>query len=352
MAIYKHNGSIVVLNAGRCLTNLTVNTLTIENTNLKTEGILAYREFGTPHEIRWQAATEVIGGEIGQWRLRKQNGEMIASGPTNTALEGFITGILNTLAREHPQVVTKSASSETNGSKEPALTPEPPPDTSFPKNWAGRAIPNIPTRRKYKPRTKEGHSATGKRKENCAETESDDSPPRRNPIDEATESVQAHHYSGSAARDALPKHNPPSTNHEEEVEEEVERPNKHRKSHAADEGTAPARALQYQGPKVTYQGSCVCEQVAESSSRTPFDWHALTEGKFPARCFECSCGRHWWQNWPNEVFWVEVLDEDAWILLTQYSGVLVTSMAHTPDGVYLLETLLRTGDDNYTVQRP
>ena len=97
----------------------------------------------------------------------------------------------------------------------------------------------------------------------------------------------------------------------------------------------------YSGSQIVYAGPCICETVEDSSPRNPFDWQAATDGKFPKRCFECSCGTKWWCNRPEEHFWIRVLDLHAWGSLCESNGVPKDTFAYQDNGLYLEETLLQ-----------
>lgn len=95
----------------------------------------------------------------------------------------------------------------------------------------------------------------------------------------------------------------------------------------------------YQGPRLAYNGPCVCGLLAVSTIATPFPWEKLTGGQFPNHCFACSCGTRWWRyNQENQV-WVKVVDPAAWGLLLKHNGEATRSMGFLKEGLYLTQTI-------------
>jgi hypothetical protein len=78
--------------------------------------------------------------------------------------------------------------------------------------------------------------------------------------------------------------------------------------------------LRYSGEMVPYVGPCVCNKLTAANATKPFPWAELTKGKFPKRCFMCSCGRQYWCHGLTEEEWVPVGDPAAWTMLTEYDG--------------------------------
>lgn len=88
----------------------------------------------------------------------------------------------------------------------------------------------------------------------------------------------------------------------------------------------------YQGIRYVYSGSCVCQKIASSHLKLPFNWHAHTNGgQYPANCFQCSCRRQWYRANPRKELWVIVGDPDAWSMLIQFNGVIVEAVTLDPE---------------------
>lgn len=100
----------------------------------------------------------------------------------------------------------------------------------------------------------------------------------------------------------------------------------------------------YDGPRVKYNGSCVCQQLLRANKTTPFPWETVTEGgQFPQKCFTCSCGRNWWNYNPEEGRWGPVPDSEAYFLLMEYNGEPQKPLGFLKDGFYLIQTLRNQG---------
>ncbi len=100
----------------------------------------------------------------------------------------------------------------------------------------------------------------------------------------------------------------------------------------------------YTGPREAYEGPCVCDQLINSNSQTPFPWDKMTnEGKFPQRCFACSCGKNWWRYNPEAHLWEEVGDPNAWEMLLDNNGIPVQAMCSLEGKLLLLQTFSDEG---------
>jgi len=112
-------------------------------------------------------------------------------------------------------------------------------------------------------------------------------------------------------------------------------------------GIAKISLAKYDGPIVRYVGSCACDRLELSCKQNPFSWLAFTAGKFPGRCFLCSCGMQWWCSDPNDHLWEKVFDEKAWEMLLTYNGIDVKPIVFFEGaeikGVKLLQTLVDNG---------
>lgn len=109
-------------------------------------------------------------------------------------------------------------------------------------------------------------------------------------------------------------------------------------------GEAEVKPKKYDGPKEDYKGPCVCDQLTCSNPENPFPWKEKTNGgKFPERCFACSCGKKWWCYHPEKRLWGPIKDEKAWEMLLAYNGVDVQTIAGLKDGLYLLQTIRDMG---------
>ncbi|MBX4215618.1 hypothetical protein KW797_01575 [Candidatus Parcubacteria bacterium] len=108
----------------------------------------------------------------------------------------------------------------------------------------------------------------------------------------------------------------------------------------------------YRGVKHLYRGPCVCSELnlTQRPSGHPFDWKKHTNGgQYPKNCFECSCRKKWFLMACVEGHepWIEVGDEEAWRLLTEFNGVETESLALDPEtekpSLVLLKTLRARG---------
>lgn len=106
----------------------------------------------------------------------------------------------------------------------------------------------------------------------------------------------------------------------------------------------------YAGPIFAYSGPCVCESVRQSSDADPFDWNAHTDGgKFPDRCFGCSCGNRWYLADPDEFDWVPVFDDETWQMFMKNNGLAYRTVRFdprhqgNPPPLILLEELCKAG---------
>lgn len=104
--------------------------------------------------------------------------------------------------------------------------------------------------------------------------------------------------------------------------------------------TTPKR---YSGPMRRYEGICLCAVIGQSALHDPFPWKNVTHGHFPKRCFECSCGRRWWEVDPEEYQWTPVGDAPTWRCLTQYNGEPVKQLCYLAGTVRLLGPLVHRG---------
>ena len=100
---------------------------------------------------------------------------------------------------------------------------------------------------------------------------------------------------------------------------------------------------QYEGPKHEYTGQCLCLKILLSKTTDPFDWNKYTNGgKYPANCFECSCGKQWFRYSPEEEVWLQVGDPETWFMLTHFNGVVMESIGLDPESTIPLLVLTRT----------
>lgn len=99
----------------------------------------------------------------------------------------------------------------------------------------------------------------------------------------------------------------------------------------------------YEGPKHEYAGPCLCREIASSGKSNPFDWDKHTDGgKYPKKCFKCSCGNGWFQSNQEEERWVQVGDPAAWHMLTLSNGEVNELVGLDPDFETPLLVLTRT----------
>jgi hypothetical protein len=101
--------------------------------------------------------------------------------------------------------------------------------------------------------------------------------------------------------------------------------------------------MRYVGPISKYRGACICHEIALSNNVQPFDWETLTDGgKYPSNCFECSCGTGWFRINPSNQWWVQVVDQNAWRMLTMFNGTAVEPIDFDPRSQTSLVMLVRT----------
>lgn len=99
----------------------------------------------------------------------------------------------------------------------------------------------------------------------------------------------------------------------------------------------------YQGPLAAYSDICLCAALARSDRQTPFPWQAVTNGKFPNRCFQCSCTKRWWNINPAEHRWVPIGDQSTWERLTRYNGEPTQLLCWYNEAIHLLGPLVHRG---------
>ncbi|MEX0931952.1 MAG: hypothetical protein WDZ88_04335 [Candidatus Paceibacterota bacterium] len=98
----------------------------------------------------------------------------------------------------------------------------------------------------------------------------------------------------------------------------------------------------YDGLKYEYTGPCLCEKVVSSRKNNPFDWNKYTDGgKYPKRCFKCSCGNEWYHGNSEEERWVQVGDPEVWSMLIMYDGEVTESVGLDPQSNTPLLVLTR-----------
>jgi hypothetical protein len=93
-----------------------------------------------------------------------------------------------------------------------------------------------------------------------------------------------------------------------------------------------------------YGGPCICSLIAGSTPTNPFDWNRYTaSGRYPSRCFQCSCKAYWWLAYPQaDAFqWVRVKDYTLWCELLQSQGADHRNAAMLHDGTFWSNTTLR-----------
>ena len=99
----------------------------------------------------------------------------------------------------------------------------------------------------------------------------------------------------------------------------------------------------YEGPKHEYTGPCLCQEIVSSRKNNPFNWNKHTNGgKYPKKCFKCSCGNGWFHGNPEEERWVQVGDPEAWHMLTTYDGEMTESVGFDPESKAPLLMLTKT----------
>ncbi len=108
-------------------------------------------------------------------------------------------------------------------------------------------------------------------------------------------------------------------------------------------GQALVEAQRYTGPRKLYAGHCLCIQLMATQEGQVFDWQEATGGKFPKRCFACSCGRKWWCANTGTGLWLPVADPLAWEVLLDYDGEPTAALGEVDGNIELLQTLRERG---------
>lgn len=116
-------------------------------------------------------------------------------------------------------------------------------------------------------------------------------------------------------------------------------------SYQQGEQSSSGPPMVYGGEMHTYEGKCVCVQLMLSNADQPFPWDEMTDGgRFPRRCFKCSCGNNWYCLVPNEHVWAVVTDPEALQQVLAYDGD--TAEALSPAGgayIVLRRTMVDRG---------
>jgi hypothetical protein len=279
---------------GRPLEEFSVESLAVEGSKITALGCLCFEDvmedkFSPKRHvsIAWQAENLSISGQLSGWKVWQQLGKAPAvSSRVVTALQGLVSTELQAYITNHPESiahVTRHEAEKLTGPK--LLQGEPTPAAlNFPPDWMGRfGHPLVPAHR-------ERNRVRGPKKSRAAHSVIIRLPVR-------TIAGGGYRLNGKPVK-------------------------------------------LYDGLREPYQGPCVCWELEESGPRRRFDWDLRTMKAFPERCFECSCGVHWWCNRPLEGFWVRVADNQAWESLCNYNGVPVGSFAYEGDVLYLVETLV------------
>lgn len=276
---------------GRVLEQFSIESVTVSGGRLAASGEIRFKDVTEPvalqqQRYQWYADCRMNEGEMAPLDVRVNNERGAPSAAVLNAIATLARDIVPDFVVKHPETcaVRRNGEEETTETEQSGLDKPEADDTSFPSDWASKLSPTS-------------------------------FPPPRHP------------------RLPIPPQPPVSAAHirKERI--------------CTDTGkTAPRKIAPHHGPQERYNGPCVCAELSESGPRTPFDWHAKTGGKFPRRCFECSCGRRWWCSYPDGGYWNPVPDRRAWLALMENNGVPTPSIVHLEEEIYHQETLLLTGN--------